>query len=345
MGSVYLRNRVWWFKFYTPTGSCVRRSAKTTSKRRAEMLLAQEVAKAYGRAPEPRGRSIPRLSIGVALEEWEAERRKEECSKNTRKYPRRLATIFGIDRPLSSLTAEELTRYGRDRCNVVASPTAHRELASFAAFLDWCVERGYLAKSPADDATFPSNATRRRAAVSMDVVAAALEATKDDDSIHPILLLAFCNGVCRGEMAALRWEDIDLERAQMTIRKGKTAARRATMAIHPTLLEWLKAHKHESGPVLTLLDRYRAPTRKPVSPDTITRRIFDWNRAAASEGRPTIPTPHLGRHTLATFLVQNRVPIERVSKILRHARIATTDAFYAHLKPVDCAEDLAKFPI
>lgn len=344
MGSVYLRNRVWWFKFYTPAGSCIRKSARTTSKKRAELLLSQEVAKAYGRAPEARGRAVPRLTLGDAVDEWRTERAKSPASLQTLNYPGRLATMLGRDRALSSVTSDDLTTYGRNRSNVVAPQTAFRELASFAAFLDWCVERGYLAKSPADDATFPKNETRRRAAVSMDVVAAALEATKGDDSIYPVLLLAYCNGVCRGEMAALRWEDVDVERAQMTIRKGKTSARRATMAIHPTLLEWMRAHRQSSGPVLPRWTE-RGPTREPLTPGAISRRLFDWNKAATAEGRATIPNPHLGRHTLATFLVQNRVPIERVSKILRHARIATTDAFYAHLRPIDCAEDLAKFPV
>lgn len=160
-----------------------------------------------------------------------------------------------------------------------------------------------------------------------------------------MILMAFCNAICRGEMTRLRWENVDFERETITIEKGKTAARSATIGIHPTLLEWLKANKKDSGPILYQLDSHGRPTTKAITLVAIEDMQRRWKSDAIENGAAPFPGLHVGRNTLATFLVQQRVPIERVSKILRHASIATTARFYAHLSPLDCRDELTKFPI
>lgn len=44
-------------------------------------------------------------------------------------------------------------------------------------------------------------------------------------------------------------------------------------------------------------------------------------------------TPQKSRHTLATFLGDNRVPVEVVKEVLRHDNIATTLGFYETITP------------
>ncbi len=49
---------------------------------------------------------------------------------------------------------------------------------------------------------------------------------------------------------------------------------------------------------------------------------------------------HKFRHTFATHLVRNRVPLERVQKLLGHSSITET-LIYAHLIPDDMHEDVS----
>jgi site-specific recombinase XerD len=55
-------------------------------------------------------------------------------------------------------------------------------------------------------------------------------------------------------------------------------------------------------------------------------------------GRVTI---HTLRHTFATRLVQNGVSLAKVSKLLGHASI-TTSEIYAHLAPNEASEEAMK---
>lgn len=65
---------------------------------------------------------------------------------------------------------------------------------------------------------------------------------------------------------------------------------------------------------------------KPLSPSTINRRkILACNRA---EIRPI--TLHQFRHSHATFLIQNNIPVIEVSKRLGHSKVSTTLDIYSH---------------
>jgi site-specific recombinase XerD len=45
-------------------------------------------------------------------------------------------------------------------------------------------------------------------------------------------------------------------------------------------------------------------------------------------------TTHVGRHTFATWMLRNGVPIEHVKKMLGHRRVTQTER-YAKLLPMD----------
>ncbi len=57
-----------------------------------------------------------------------------------------------------------------------------------------------------------------------------------------------------------------------------------------------------------------------------------WHPAVRVAGVPR-HSPNTCRHTAASWLVQDGVPIYDVAQLLRHANSRTTEEFYAHLAP------------
>ena len=51
--------------------------------------------------------------------------------------------------------------------------------------------------------------------------------------------------------------------------------------------------------------------------------------------------PHDLRRTFGSWLAQAEIPIDRVSKLLRHGNVGVTASVYAHLRPEDLADAAA----
>ena len=70
----------------------------------------------------------------------------------------------------------------------------------------------------------------------------------------------------------------------------------------------------------------------PMSPDTITQWL---HKLAKRHNLPNLH-PHLFRHSHASILIASNVDVVSVSKRLGHAKVSTTEDFYAHpLKEAD----------
>lgn len=143
-------------------------------------------------------------------------------------------------------------------------------------------------------------------------------------------------GVRFGEAAALRWEDLELhdERPFVTIRRSvcygivsepKTRAGRRTIALIPelvTALRVLKYHRQDSPWVFaTPSGNFHRPNRtSPV-----------LKRACVKAGVPVI-TWHKLRHSCATQLLHEGVPLIAIKDLLGHANLEVT-TIYAHVTP------------
>ena len=90
-----------------------------------------------------------------------------------------------------------------------------------------------------------------------DQVTAVLEALKGG-SLYPIAALAIASGMRRGELCALQWADIDLDRgvarversveetrAGLRLKQPKTRAGRRNVALAPDTVAMLRAHRAE----------------------------------------------------------------------------------------------------
>lgn len=154
------------------------------------------------------------------------------------------------------------------------------------------------------------------------------------DGWRTVVLLGCRAGLRRGEIAALKWKDVDFEHQQLYIAPNKTEKHRF-VPIPQDLLVWLKSC--QIGPGRDFVVNVG---------DVSTRMGKDYLSAAYRKNMASLPFScflHKLRHTYASHLVQAGVDLYRVSKLLGHSSIQMTE-IYAHLAPADLRAAVGKLP-
>lgn len=163
--------------------------------------------------------------------------------------------------------------------------------------------------------------------------------------------MALYTGARRGELLALRWQDCDLLTGQISINRSvqhlkgkyifsqpKSEKSRRTVALPPSAIillrqlrestEYLRARfgqiVHESDLIFT--DTLGS---NPLRPNTVSRA---WEQCAKKSGVKIIRF-HDARHTHASLLFKQGVPLKVVSERLGHSSISITADIYCHLIP------------
>jgi integrase len=179
--------------------------------------------------------------------------------------------------------------------------------------------------------------------------AKALLAAAKGDRLEALVTLALSIGLRKGEALALRWDAVDLDEGRLSIVatidriKGgglvigepKTARSRRTLPLPDVCVEALREHRgrqvrerltagprwNEAGFVFT------TPRGTPLDGRNVTR----WFHALCA--RANIPRRrfHALRHSAATLMLVQGVPLEVISRTLGHAGYAITADVYAHI--------------
>jgi len=217
-----------------------------------------------------------------------------------------------------------------------------------SAALNQAVYDGLIPANPC--ARVKKAAARGKAQVrslSQEDASRLLDAARDTQ-VEALITLALRTGMRQGELAALRWEDLDLEgprpsiivrrsadtRTKTVVTPTKTGEER-TVGIGPRTVEVLKAHRARQ-----LEERMAATSWEDpgwVFPNTrgkVRRRdsVMRSLRGLLSEaGLPADVRFHDLRHTAGTHALRRGRPIHEVSKMLGHADPAMTLRRYAHV--------------
>jgi integrase len=162
-----------------------------------------------------------------------------------------------------------------------------------------------------------------------------LEALRDDD--RAIWATALYAGLRRGEIRALRWEDVDLAEGLIHVERGwddlegpielKSKAGRRRVPIAGVLRDRLIAHKLRSDRSSGLVFGRDGST--PFDPGKLTERADEGWQAAGL----TRITLHACRHTFASYMIAAGVNAKALSIYMGHANISITLDLYGHLMP------------
>lgn len=170
-----------------------------------------------------------------------------------------------------------------------------------------------------------------------------------DLSIYPIAALAIGTGARRGEIAALRWSDIDLDAATVRIERSleqtkdglrvkppKTRAGRRTISLPAFAVEALRDHRRAQLELRVAIGAGRIPADAPLfgnlegdwpNPYSISDR---WRDAVRNRRLPKV-TFHALRHSHASALIAAGLDIVSISARLGHASPALTLSVYSHM--------------
>jgi len=170
-------------------------------------------------------------SAGEVAEEW----LKRSISKNTK--PRTQREIKWIlDREvlpawkhklITEISRNDVLRLLDVITDRGAPILANRTLAYVRWWLNWCVERGILQASPAAGIEKPTAEKSRERVLEDDEVTAIWDVAGNlGYPSGPFLKVLLLSAQRRGEVATMRWQDVDLERRIWALPSTATKARR-----------------------------------------------------------------------------------------------------------------------
>lgn len=165
-------------------------------------------------------------TFGQLLDRWLLECERMDLSPTTMRTYR--AQIKQTIRPqlgkvvLSRLTPKHLDDlYGAMKDKGQSSKTIRNHHAIISSALHQAVRWEWVRENVAEKAKPPRVVQRRVTAPSVEAVRSVIEAAEErDPRLAPLLMLAALTGMRRGELCALRWTDVDLERRELEVSRS-----------------------------------------------------------------------------------------------------------------------------
>lgn len=275
-------------------------------------------------------------------------------------YCARIAPVLGR-LLLTEITRERVETWLADLVQRAASRRmVVQTVATLRVILGAAVAWDRIPANPAARLTLPAPDTEREQAVERVLDADQLRrlfAAAGALRTETMLRAAGEAGLRRGEIAGLRWPDVDLVERRLSIRRSVVQERASVAAPLKKIEKTTKGRRMRRVAITTSFaerlgdwyaeavvaggasaDGYVWPGRGggPMHDRTLARAV---ERAAIRAGlvadmkgrsRPLI-TPHGLRHTCASILLANGVPLIVVSRQLGHANPNITATIYAHL--------------
>lgn len=251
---------------------------------------------------------------------------------------------------LSKLTPQHVVGFLRDLeygpKHLRPSTIWHIRMVLRAA-LQRAYEWGQIPRNPVDVVRGPRLHRSEVSPFTADEVTRLLEAVRGH-RLEGFVTVAVTLGLRQGELCALQWGSLDLERGTLhvhatlsypgggwQITEPKTQAANRRLRLPPFLLTLLREHRIKQGWIrgqagpLWNENNLVFPTGigTPIAPSNLYRA---YHALLVDAGLPRKRFHDL-RHTAASIMIADGVPIKLVSEILGHSTITVTLQIYGHL--------------
>jgi integrase len=249
---------------------------------------------------------------------------------------------------LARLTPEQINRLYGHLLDSGLSPRAVQHVhVVLGRALEDAVRWGKLARNPARFADAPKPQRRDMQTWTAGELSQFLGWCRDNKSNYVCAshfvayLLSATTGMRRGEVLGLRWKDLDLNGARVTISRSlignrgrhyfsppKTRAGLRTISLDAETLTTLKEHR-----LATMSQElvFSEDDGRPLNPNAFSASFQDAIKLA---GLPRIRFHDL-RHTFATLALQAGVNPRTVQERLGHSNVAITLGIYTHVTERD----------
>ena len=252
--------------------------------------------------------------------EEHAKPHRKSWREDERRAEGRIRPVLGRIR-LDDLTPDRLASWhqsiGKD-----APTEANRCLETLRAAWRWAGRHGVLPdglQDPTTNVTRFRERSRERWLRREELERLMAETRKEDDphvrAAIPLLLLT---GLRKAELLSARWEEVDLERAEIRLAETKSGEAQVRLLPSPAVA------------ILRDLPRFRESPfvfPSPTDPQTHRKDIkSQWEAIRKAAGLEDV-TLHNLRRTAGSFMAQAGIPIQVIQHVLGHAHPGVTKVY------------------
>ena len=339
--NLYQRAGVWWIR-YNVNGRKIRRSLGTTSQREAKRLRDQILAKRTAAAKFGIEAPVPRKEHTFAdvVEAWLQSRKargdlRTASLRSSEGVARAWILPWFDTRPISDITVEDVEHFIAHLHTASGKRTDSRLSRAYIAKISKCLGSifRHAHKRQMLNAANPFEQLEKRPTVGpgRDISLTEDEAQRLLDKLtgetYYKAALALATGLRWGEIHGLAWADVEIDSqpSTLTIRRSwqgdpKSDHSATTLPLSDDAAAILRQWKAEQGDAAYVFPSPKGePRRFPDAKETqaIAQAARDVEIAAKV-------TPHVFRHTFATWAYARAQDPRKLQRLMRHASFQTS---------------------
>ena len=194
-------------------------------------------------------------------------------------------------------------------------------LSILRAALRWAERRGLIDRAPAIWLPpAPPPRDRRLSREEFDRLELAASGTAH---LYLFVRIARFTGARAGAIQSLLWANVDFDRRLISFGGGGRQKRRAVVPMHPDVA-WCLVLAKEAAETDHVIEWAGKPVKS-------IKNAF--RRAVSDAGLGKEVTPHVLRHTAASWMAEAGVPMSEIAAVLGHSDSRTTERVYARFSP------------
>ena len=241
---------------------------------------------------------------------------------------RHLIPMLG-DKKLDAITNEDVQRL-KQRLKEKAAKTVNNTLTVLNVLLKTAVEWDVIERRPCSIRLLPTPITAAQFHDFDEYDRLAKAADRLEQESYLVVLLGGDAGLRLGEIMALEWRDVDLQKRQICVErsdwKGQVTTTKGGRLRYVPMTERLAValhgHRHLRGK--------RVLVR--ASGEPFTMKIVQDHVARAARTAGVRPGVHILRHTFCSHLAMQGVPARAIQELAGHKDLKTTQR-YMHVSP------------
>ena len=373
----YPRTRYWFAAFRDSTGRQIRQTTRETDKRKAQKVadILERTAKRQGNAQTVRqafanfyreayGDTLPSSTVRAYASSWLAARKAEIKSSSGARYDKiieKFLLFLGprADGDLSEIKKAQIAEFRNAQAKKFAIATATLELKTVKMMFRQARIDQYIFIDPAEGVKVLKDRDHdkvKRRPFTLDELRLIL--SHADEEWQSLIKFGLYTGQRLGDLATLRWTQIDLDRDQIFLTTGKTGKRLplpiaaplhqhleriagkddARSPVHPKAFELVRA---QNGRVVSLSNQFAEIL---VAAGLRTARGHQGRGIGRDAKRQGMDVSfHSLRHTAVSLLKDAGIPDSVVMALIGHDTVAMSQR-YTHVGNEALTKAAATFP-
>ena len=298
------------------------------ARRRADQLKAETSLGADPVADADKRRAVPTVAAFIEERYMPHVRDRLRSHDTVAVFCRRITEALGR-KALDEVTQADVASFRRRMMGTgLSNASVNRHLATLRSMFNLALRwQLYEGRNPAASPGMLRETHRDvyLSARETQALVRALDAEPNQDAAAALMLL-IVTGARKSEVLTARWENVDLDRCLLTVPRSKSGKTRyiplSELAVRVLVRQYQRRRPGNGG--------YVFPGHRAGQPLEDLRG--PWKRAKQAAGLLPDTRIHDLRHSFASALANQGVPLNEIGVILGHSQLATT-ARYAHHAP------------